>query len=157
MILEGWAQYVPSPGSRYRIRYVPDGHNAEPDIPPMKRALDARPAVAVHEMSAQGSIVTAEVSVYIGDMPLLTVFGTNLSDGDRFWRVDTVERVDEGGSRLTATTGRITDAILDPIEDFGSALRETTRDTVSSVRKVGFPSVVVLVVAAIAFFVAREL
>lgn len=158
MELEGWAQYTPPPGSRYRVHYAADDHSETPDIATLSRALDARPSVAVKSLEKEGvNGFVADVIIYVGDVTLLTVLGPFLCAGP-CWRIQSVERTDDGAlNGVSVTVGKVFDAILDPVQDIGSAASETVKETASTVRKVGVPSVAIVAVAMLGFLVAREL
>jgi len=158
MILEDWAGYVPSPGSRYRVHYVPDNHGAEPDLSIIGRTLDARPGVALKSVAAEGSRgVVADLVIYLGDAPLLSALGTYVSDGAEFWSVAGVERTDDGvPSGAGVTLGRLLDAALDPFQDATSAARTAVTETAQAVRRVGIPTGLIIGAAIVGFFLARR-
>lgn len=161
MRLESWSDYVPPPGSAYRVHYVPDGHSLEPDVNTMNRALDRRPGVAVDRMDVENPelrTVVADIRTFVGDSSLLTIIGTFLSDGVAFWRIDYVERTDSGvPGVLGVTVERVMDAILDPVEDISTAASESVVETVRSVKKVGVPGIGIAAVAVVGFLIARAL
>lgn len=160
MILDGWSGHVPAPGERFVVHYVADGHDVPPDLAAFTRSLDRRPGVAVKEVTAEGSTgIAVNLIVFPdGDLTLLQILGTFHNDGsDNFWRVEVVERVDSGRlSGVEVILGRVTDAILDPVQDVTSAAEVTARETVSDVRKFGVPSLAIIGVAVVAFLLARS-
>jgi hypothetical protein len=158
MRLDTWVDYMPPPGSRYRLHYVPDRPGTIPDVAIFKRALDARPSVAVGAVTTNkaDNSITAEVAIYVGDAPLITVLGRSISDGAEFWNMEFVERTDDGvPSGVGVVVGSIIDRLFDPLQTATTAAAEAARGTVATVKRVGLPATGLLAVAVVAFLVAR--
>lgn len=161
MRLTGWAEYVPPAGSRYRVHYFADGHTNKPDLASMSRALDHRQGVRLLSMIAVGGgyNADAEVSILTSDMPLLSVLGTFLSDGGGyFWKIREVERIDDGvPSGAGLVVEKMRDIVDDPVQDVAVAATVAVRETATAVKKVGFPSLLLIGGAFAGFYFASKI
>lgn len=160
MELPNWIEYIPPPGTQYRIEYAPEGgHTTPPDLSVFKRVLDRRQGIDVRGVvhNASDNRIMADVRIYVGDMPLLSVLGTFVSDNANFWRIVKVTRTDDKvPSGVGITVGRVLDRVFDPIEDVGSAAYQAGLETVQTVRKVGVPTAAIVGAVILGFFVARR-
>ena len=162
MRLEGWAEYLPPPGSRYTVVYRAENalRSGEPDLNAFERSLDRRSGVNVRSVAYTpssrtnpGGLISADIEIFLGDTPMVTAIGNYHSDGEDFWMVHTVDRNDGNVPKTPIGVRQVLDAALDPIQDIFSAGKQAVVETTHTVAKVGVPSFGIVAAAVIAFLV----
>lgn len=156
-IINDWPTYLASAGSRYTVTWYRNEGAGDPNFSNLsivREYLDSRPSLDVAGVRKSGSKIVVDLIV-LREGAFGQIVGSNINDGSRYYRIESVVRTDSGSGlrELTAPLFRFADWVTDP---FDRLAEQGSRAAVETTKTVTAFTLPVAVLAVGAFLVLRR-